>query len=329
MIPNPEHLQQPVLTVARRDVATLRQDLSVREALDTIRGRELGEKVVYFYVVDVEDRLVGVLPTRRLLTGALDARLRDLMVPRVVAIPQTATLLEACEAFVLHKFLAFPVVDEQRRAVGVVDVSFFTQEVFDLSGEQEESPEHVFEVIGFHIAQVRDASPLRAFRFRFPWLLATIGSGTLCALLAGHFEATLARSLVLTFFLTLVLGLGESVSIQSMTVAIQALRATRPTLRWYVRALRREAGTALLLGAACGVLVGTIVWVWRGTAFTGVSIGASLLLALCAACLCGLSIPAGLHALRLDPKIAAGPVTLAFTDIFTLLFYFGMAARLL
>ena len=113
-------------------------------------------------------------------------------------------------------------------------------------------PEHVFEAIGFHVAQVRDASPLRAFRFRFPWLLATIGSGTLCALLAGRFEVTLARSLVLTFFLTMVLGLGESVSIQSMTVAIQALRATRPTLRWYVRALRREAGTALLLGVGCG-----------------------------------------------------------------------------
>ena len=134
-----EHLQQPVLTVARRDAATLRQDQSVREALEAIRGRELGEKVVYFYVVDAEDRLTGVLPTRRLLTGALDARLQDIMVPRVVAIPQTATLLEACEAFVLHKFLAFPVVDEQRRIVGVVDVSFFTQEVFDLSGEHEES----------------------------------------------------------------------------------------------------------------------------------------------------------------------------------------------
>ncbi len=185
MIPNPEHLQQPVLTVARRDAATLRQDLSVREALEAIRGRELGEKIVYFYVVDADDRLAGVLPTRRLLTAALDARLRDIMVPRVVAIPQTATLLEACEAFVLHKFLAFPVVDEQRRIVGVVDVSFFTQEVFDMAGEEEEPPEHVFEAIGFHVAQVRDASPLRAFRFRFPWLLATIGSGTLCALLAG------------------------------------------------------------------------------------------------------------------------------------------------
>jgi magnesium transporter len=62
----------------------------------------------------------------------------------------------------------------------------------------------------------------------------------------------------------MVLGLGESVSIQSMTVTIQALRGTPPTFRWYVRAFRWEAGTAALLGAACGLVVGLIVWLWRG-----------------------------------------------------------------
>jgi magnesium transporter len=321
----PDRLQAPVLSVARRNVTTLGQELTAHEALERIRGSELAEKIVYFYVVDAEGRLAGVVPTRRLLTARLEQRLREIMVPRVVAIPQTATLLEACEAFVMHKFLAFPVVDEERRIVGVVDVSFFTDEVFDIAGRQEE----VFEALGFHVAQVREASPLRAFRFRFPWLLTTIGSGTICALLAAAFELTLAKSLILAFFLTLVLGLAESVSIQSMTLTIQALRALDPTRAWYLRALRREAGTALLLGGGCGTVVGLIVWLWRGNAVAGLSIGASLLLALCSACVFGLSIPAALHALKLDPKIAAGPVTLACTDICTLVFYFGMAAYLL
>jgi magnesium transporter len=327
MAGEPEHLQQPVSSVARRDMATLRHDLTLEQALAAIRQRGLGEKIVYFYVVDTEDRLVGVLPTRRLLTAPLDQRVSDAMISRVVAIPQTATVLEACEAFVLHKFLAFPVVDEQRRVVGVVDVNLLTEEAFDIAERQ--VTDELFERIGFRVAQVRDASPVRAFRFRFPWLLATIGSGTLCALLASAYEVTLAKSIVLTFFLTLVLGLGESVSIQSMTMTIQALRATRPTLAWYARAFRREVGTAVLLGTACGTLVGLIVWMWRGTGLASVAIGASILLALCAACLFGLSVPALLHALRLDPKIAAGPVTLAFTDLFTLLFYFSVAALIL
>lgn len=327
MTNEPKHLQQPVLAVARKDAATLRKDFTVRQALDAIRQRGIGEKIVYFYVVDPDDRLVGVLPTRRLLTAALEQRVSEVMITRVAAIPQTATVLEACEAFILHKFLAFPVVDEQRRIVGVVDVGLLTEEAFDIAERQ--ATDELFERIGFRVSEVREASPGRAFHFRFPWLLATIGSGTMCALLASAYEVTLAKSLVLAFFLTLVLGLGESVSIQSMTVTIQALRGTRPTLGWYIRAFRREAGTAVLLGTACGTVVGLIVWLWRGGGLAGFAIGASLLLALCAACFFGLSIPALLHALKLDPKIAAGPVTLAFTDVFTLLFYFSLAAVLL
>ncbi|MEW6157740.1 MAG: magnesium transporter [Verrucomicrobiota bacterium] len=327
MAAEPEHLQQSILEVARKDVATLPSELTVQQALEAIRRRGIGEKIVYFYVVDGEDRLAGVLPTRRLLTAPLEQRLADIMIRRVVAIPETATVLEACEAFLLHKFLAFPVVDASRKIVGVVDVGLLTEEAFDIA--EREQTDALFESIGFRVSELRDASPIRAFRFRFPWLLATIGSGTICALLASGYEVTLARSIVLAFFLTLVLGLGESVSIQSMTVTIQALRASRPTLRWYWRAFRREAGTAVLLGAACGLVVGLIVWIWRGEALAGFVIGTSILLALCGACFFGLSIPALLHALRLDPKIAAGPVTLALTDIATLVFYFSLAALVL
>jgi len=324
-----EHLNEPVTAVARRDVATLREDQSVGEALELIRGRGelLGEKVVYFYVVDKDDRLIGVLPTRRLLTSAPQVPLRDIMVRKVLSIPQAATILQACEAFVMHKLLAFPVVDSEKRIVGIVDVGLLADEAFDLA-EREET-DALFESIGFRISEVRDASPWKAFRYRFPWLLATIASGTVCAVLAGFFEMTLAQSLILAFFLTLVLGLGESVSIQSVAVTIQLLRAVEPSFRWYVKAFLREAGTALLLGAACGAVVGLIAWVWRGTGLEGFVIGLSIFLSLCMACFLGLTVPTVLHALKLDPKVAAGPLTLALTDIFTLLFYFGVASFLL
>lgn len=312
---------------ARKDFVLLKQDMTVQAALDFIRTQGIGEKLIYLYVADGQQRLVGVLPTRRLLTASLETRLADIMITRVVPIPDTATVLDACEFFVLHKFFAFPVVDKEQRVVGLVDVGLFTEEIFDVA--EREQMDEVFEAIGFRVSQVRDASPLRAFRFRFPWLLTNIGSGILCALLASAFEATLAQSIVLAFFLALVLGLAESVSIQSMTVTIQALRATQPTLRWYVSALRRETITSLLLGAACGAVVGSVVWLWRGAGLAALAIGGSIALSLGAACVLGLSVPAALHALRLDPKIAAGPVTLALTDICTLLFYFTLATVVL
>src|SRR5206468_8777841 len=134
----------------------------------------------------------------------------------------------ACEFFVLYKFLAFPVVDEERRLIGIVDMDVFMESV--LEGDEPEREgvrDDFFEALGFHLAQVRDASPWRVFRYRFPWLLVSVTGGTICAVLAGFFEATLARSLVIAFFLTMVLGLTESVSAQSMSVTIQALHSVR------------------------------------------------------------------------------------------------------
>jgi magnesium transporter len=325
--PGSEHLNEPVLPFARQDFATLAQNLTVDQALAAIRSRGVGEKVIYFYVVDDSNRLVGVVPTRRLLVAQLNQKLEELMIRSVYAIPHTATVLDACEFFTLHKFFAFPVIDAERRVVGVVDIGLFTDEVFDIA--EREQMNGVFEAIGFRVSQVRDVSPFRAFRVRFPWLLTTIISGTFCALLAAAYKLTLAKSLVIAFFLTMILGLGESVGIQSMTVTIQALRNNKPTRSWYLLTLRRELAAAMLLGGACGLLVGGIVLVWQGDERAAFVIGLSVAFCLCAACVSGLSVPTFLHALKLDPKIAAGPITLALADIFTLLFYFSLAKYLL
>lgn len=311
----------------RRDFVVLGQDFTIQEALDAVRQHELGERIIYFYVADDQGRLIGVVPTRRLLMANLPQRISDIMVRNVITIPHTATVLDACEFFVMHRLLAFPIVDRQEHMIGTVDVKMFAEEVFDIT--ERERTDEAFELIGFRLSQIRDAAPAQVFRYRFPWLGATIGSGLFCAVLASAFETTLAKSIVLAFFLTLILGLGESVSSQSMTVTIQALRATRPRLRWYLKALRRELETALLLGAACGGIVAIVAALWRGEPATALVLGASILLSLCSACLIGLSVPTLLHALRLDPKIAAGPITLALADICTVLFYLLLAAAFL
>jgi magnesium transporter len=308
--------------------------MNVGQALDRIRREGIGARVIYFFAVDNEERLVGVLPTRRLLTAPLDARLEEIMVRRVVAIPATATVLEACEFFVLYKFFAFPVVDRDRRVIGVVDVSLFAEEILEAGDPDQQQAsaipsDDVFEALGFRLAQIRGASPWRAFRYRFPWLMASVGAGTACAILAGAFEATIASSLVVAFFLTMVLGLNESVSMQSMTVTIQALRASTLTRRWFIENFRRELATASLLGLACGLVVGAIVFIWRHDAKGAVVVGTTIAVSLVMACLFGLSVPSALHGLKLDPKIAAGPVTLAVTDFFALSFYFTMAWAML
>ncbi len=321
------HLEQPVVRYARGDFTALKHDITVAEALDALRKQDLGERIVYFYVVKDDEQLVGVLPVRRLLMAAPDKRVRDVMLSRVVALPENATVLEACELFAMHRFLALPVINAQRKIIGVVDVTLFTEEIFDLT--ERDRMNELFEAVGLRAAAMRESRPLAAFRYRFPWLLATVTSGVVCALVAGVFETVLLQAIILTFFLTVVLGLGESVSIQSLLMTIRTLHGRRPTWRWFASALKREIPTALLLGGACGLVVGAVAWYWRGVPVPSAVIGGSIIGAMTIACCWGVSVPAVLHALRLDPRIAAGPLTLALTDISTLAIYFSTAAWLL
>ena len=322
----------PVVEHARKDFPLLDASMTVGEALERIRREGVGERVIYFYAIDQAKRLVGVVPTRRLLTAPLEAELYEVMVRRVVAVPVKATVLDACEFFVLYKFLAFPVVDEQRRVVGIVDANLFTDEVLG-AGDTDQSSSHqampvspeFFEALGFRLEQIRGASAWRAFQFRFPWLLVTVTGGTLSAILAGFFEETLAGSLIIAFFLTMVLGLNESVSMQTMSVTIHALRSASVTWDWLALALRRELGTAVLLGMSCGLVVSSIAWAWRHDLRAATVIGGSIGLSLVTAGALGLAVPSLLHWFKLDPKIAAGPVTLVSADFIALVIYFSSA----
>jgi magnesium transporter len=327
-IPN---FDAPVVDHARKDFPLLDASMTVGDALERIRREGVGERVIYFYAVDEQKGLVGVVPTRRLLTASLATLLSEIMVRRVVAVPAAATVLDACEFFVLYKFLAFPVVDDKRRVIGIIDANLFAEEILE-AGESEDryratapvGPEF-FEALGFRIEQIRGASPWRSFRYRFPWLLVTVTGGTLSAILARFFEATLARSLVLAFFLTMVLALNESVSMQSMSVTIHALRSMSVTGGWLAAAFRREAITALLLGVACGLVVSAIVFMWRQDVAGAFVIGGSIAVSLMSACVLGLGVPSLLHRFKLDLKIAAGPVTLAIADFVALVIYFTSA----
>ncbi len=323
-----EHiLERPVAEFMRTDFTALRQDLTVEEALASLRTLQLGEKIIYFYVVDADGVLKGVLPTRRLLMSAPEVRISTIMVGKVIHIPDQHRVADACDMFVKHRLLAFPVVDERTRILGVVDVTMFTDEIVEITEAQTERD--VFQLIGVQFAAVRNASPWAGFRNRFPWLLCNIGGGLACAFLAARYEGFLDTAIVLALFIPVVLALAESVSIQSMSLTLQALHQQVIDWRAVFRSLRREFFTAALLGAACGAVVGGVAWGWRGELDVGLAIAASIALAIITACVLGVLLPTLVHVFRADPKIAAGPIVLATADIATLLFYFNVSGMIL
>lgn len=315
------------MSYVRKDFFKLRQDLTVDQALEQIRGGASGDGILYLYVVDDGDRLVGVLPTRRLLTALPGVTLQGLAISNVVAITEQATVEDACQMFLKHKYLAFPVVDNDLKLAGMIDISLFTEEIADVT--ERSKTDELFELLGFRASELKKASPIQLWRYRFPWLLTTIASGTICAFLAAAFEKTLSHSIVLAFFLTLVLALGESVSIQSMSLTIQRLRFIQPSFKWFFTTLGHDLSTALLLALSCGGIVTIIVSLLHGISPASFVIGASISLSLLSAATLGLIVPTLLHAFKLDPKVAAGPLTLAIADSFTILIYLLLGALVL
>lgn len=320
-------LNEPVAKHARRDFTILDPDWTVAEALDHMRRTPPPGRIIYFYVVDDQMRLQGVVPTRRLLLSPPDTRVKNVMIREVIAIPADATVLEACEFFTLHRLLAFPVVESGRKLVGVVDVELYTEELAE-TGEPTPAGgrEDVFQLIGVRLTRTQQTRPLRAFRGRFPWLLCNMSGGALAAVLAEIYKTELNwTNAVLALFIPVVLALAESVAIQSVTLALDGLGAARPTWRELARRIRYEGATGFLLGAATGLIVAGVAAVWQGLPALFWIVAGGIGLGVTGAAVAGLSVPYILRLLHRDPQLAAGPIALATADVLTLLAYFNLA----
>jgi magnesium transporter len=322
-------LNDPVTAHLRRDVTRLPLDQTVGQALAWLREHPPEGRIIYFYVVDRDDRLQGVVPTRRLLLNPPERPLAEIMVKQVVALPAQATVLDACEFFIQHRFLAIPIVDDERRLLGAVDVELYTEELGALGGDEGHKFDDLFQLIGVHLARAQQTTPLAAFRTRFPWLLCNLGGGILAAFLSGLYEHELSRVVALALFIPVVLALAESVSIQSVTLALLTLHGQRPTWQRMFARLRREAGTGALLGVASGLGVGLVAVVWLRQWGVALCLLAGIAGGVTAAAVLGVSIPTLLRLLRRDPQVAAGPIALALADMVTLLLYFNLARWLL
>jgi magnesium transporter len=316
------NVNDPVTRHIRTDFTRLRVDQTVEDALAQLRSNPPAGRVIYFYVVDSDDHLEGVIPTRRLLLSPRETPLRDIMVTKIVSIPGSATVLDACEFFTMHRLLAFPVL-ESGKIVGVVDVELYTEELEHL--ERSERSDALFQLIGVHLTEAQQGSPLLAFRSRFPWLLCNVGGGILAAFLSGFFEAELQKVVALALFIPVVLALAESVSIQSVSLALQLLHGDRPTVRMIWNKLRRELQTGALLGAACGAAVAVVALLWLRQPRVAACLVVAIAGGVACSALIGAAIPNLLRLFRRDPQVAAGPVALAIADMVTLLLYFNLA----
>src|SRR5580700_5443647 len=114
--PNPHlNLNCPVSELAHVDYMQLFDWETVGQSLERIRCEHLGERIVYFYAIGKGDKLVGVVPARRMIVSSEHTLIRDILISPVISVPENATLREAFETMAGRKLLAVPLVDAQNR----------------------------------------------------------------------------------------------------------------------------------------------------------------------------------------------------------------------
>jgi magnesium transporter len=296
---------------------------TVGQALASIRHKPTIGRIIYFYVVDLEGRLCGVVPTRRLLLTPLEQPIEQIMVREVITIPETATVLDACELFTLHRLLAFPIVDHKRRIVGIVDVNLYTDRLDEL--EEAQRSDDLFQLIGVHLAESQQGHPIQAFQSRFPWLLCNIAGGIAAAFISGIFEEELERVVALALFVPVVLGLAESVSIQSLSLTLSMLRGQPLTPQKLWSKLRREFFTGAMLGLASAAMVAGLSYLWLRNWSVAACLLAGIASGVTVAAILGMAMPNLLRLLNRNPQVAAGPIALACADMVSLTVYFSLA----
>jgi magnesium transporter len=309
------------------EYTTLQERQTVGAALDWLRKHPPTGRIIYFYVLDEAGRLCGVVPTRRLVLSEPDATVADIMVRKVVTLPAHASVLEACEFFIQHRLLAFPVVDEQGKLLGVVDVELYAEEVGQLYDPNRR--DDLFQLIGVHAVEARPTSAFAAFRHRAPWLGCNIAAGILAAILAGLYEDELQRVVALSFFIPVVLNLAESVSSQSISISLQLLHGEKPSWRGMATRLRTEFGTGAMLGLASGAVVALVALVWLQNVRVAFCLIGGIAGGVTGAAVFGLTLPIALRLSGLEPRVAAGPIALAGADVWTLILYLNLARWLL
>lgn len=307
------------------DFVSVRPYWTIAEALDHIRAaNENGEWVNRIYVTQPEGKLLDALPLRDFILGRLDQPVRTLMQREAITIGAEADREEAVRLIQRYDLEALPVVDEDGVVLGTITVD----DVMDVAEEENTEDFHKLASVGAVELSVRDASTWYLFRKRVPWLVLLVFANIFSGAALAHFEHTISSAIVLLFFLPLLIGSAGNAGSQSSTLMVRALATGDVSLRDWFSLLLKEFGVALGLGLTLALAVSGL-GIWRGGVQVGVTVALTMVIAVMAGSLIGMSLPFLFSRLKLDPATASTPLITCIADISGIVIYFSIASLVL
>lgn len=304
-------------------------DHTVEEIVATLQSKKTDKQVDYLYITDRENKLFGVLNLSDLLYNSPNTPLIDLVDTDVITVCDHEPLEKGLKLLASNHLTMIPVVNLDGQFIGSLEILPTTEPGSVKRVHYKNLKEDIFQFIGFSIEQRKSVSSFHEYRLRMPWLLCNLVGGLICAVISEFLKAPLINVVLLAFFIPLVLGLSESIGIQSMTLSLRFLHIRKIYWKQVWRRIVVEGKSSLLLGITSALLISLFYFAWSIALLPILTIGLAVVASMLVAALFGATFPILLHALHLDPKVAAGPVVLMMADIITITIYLGLSTLLL
>lgn len=291
-------------------VVAFRQSMTVHQTIEFLRRAKPDEETSYYlFVTDDADRLIGVVSLRQLIVTDPLTPLREIMSGDVIAAEVGTDQEECARLLARYDLLALPIVDDDRKMVGVVTAD----DLIDVI--EEEATEDIYHLANLDADEDVYDNIFRSSRRRLTWLFINLPTAVLAGWVVSRFTGTIQLVPILAAFVPIIAGQGGNAGIQTLTLIVRSLALGEITLRDSWRTFSREMAIGVVNGLIFGICVGLLGMIWQGSPMIGVVVGGAMMLNLVGAAISGTVVPLGLKFLKVDPALASGVIVTTVTDV--------------
>lgn len=313
-------------SIMSTEYISLTPELTASQASELIRQAAPKKETIYYtYVTDQENRLIGFVSLKDIFMAGADVPIKKIMHKRVVKAGAFQDQEEAAKMVRKYNLLALPVIDKDKKLVGIVTVD----DILDVL--RQENTEDFYKMAAMLAPEEPyfDTGFFTLVRRRIVWLIVLLIGVTFTTQILKNYSSALEAIVALAFFIPMVLNTAGNAGTQSTTIIIRGLATGEIRLNQVLRVIRRELAMGLTLGFALGVLGLGRALLLDTNPFLGVAVGLALGCAIVMATASGAILPLLLKKLKIDPAVAAGPFITTMVDITALVIYFEIAKVLL
>lgn len=305
------------------------KEMTVEEAILKIRQVGINRETIYTCYVTEKRKLIGVVSVKDLLTSGDNRTIEEIMETNILFVHTHDDQEEVAGMFSKYGLIAIPVVDNDRRMVGIVTVD----DAIDVM--QEEATEDMSMMMGIAPSEESyfGTTVWQHAKNRFPWLLFLMLSATLSGLALDHFDYAVALMPILNSFVPMLTGTGGNCGSQSSTLIIRGLATDEIEFRDILKVLMKELRVAVLVGAMLAVVNGIrVIVMYKNTTdnalLLAVVLGVTLIATVLLAKVIGCVLPLVAKKCGLDPALMAAPLITTLVDTGTILLYFTIATTI-